>query len=154
MARYAQVGVAAAAVWIAAAVLPAAAQSSLKFDGDRAKIMALENAWNQAEERGDTKGLEQLFDDSLIYIDQDGSLKTKAEFLASVKASVKSTPAQLQTESVLVNTYGSVAIVSGVYILKGVRAGKPYVKRGRFLDTWLYKDNVWRCVAVEATPSH
>jgi len=141
-----------------AASLTAATQTSTEvgteFEAASAKILALENAWNQAEERGDVKGMEMLFDDSLIYVTENGQLMTKAAFLASVKEAAKSRTEQIVTESVVVKTYGTVAIVSGVYVARGKKAGSPYTRRGRFVDTWLYRNNVWRCVAVDTTPTH
>ena len=130
--------------------LSAAAQEG-SGSADRTKILALENIWNQAESRGDTKGLDQLFDEALIYVDEDGSLKTKTQFLASVKTAGSETE-QLITESMTVSSYGATAVVSGVYIIKGKKSGKPFVRRGRFLDTWVYINNKWVCVAVDATP--
>ena len=45
-------------------------------------MLALEHAWNQAEAFKDLKALDSLFDNSLVYIDYDGSELTKAEFLS------------------------------------------------------------------------
>src|SRR5260370_41353297 len=53
----------------------------------RDQVIALEKAWNQAYKAGDTKALSAILDNSLILVEDDGSLKTKSEFLASVKAS-------------------------------------------------------------------
>ena len=41
---------------------------------------------------------------------------------------------------------------TGVFRAKGVEAGKPYVRRERFVDTWIYKGGNWVCVATNATP--
>jgi hypothetical protein len=34
----------------------------------------------------------------------------------------------------------------------GDEGGKSYVRRERFVDTWIYKDGRWTCVATDATP--
>jgi hypothetical protein len=52
--------------------------------GEQTKIIALENAWNLAEQRKDVKALDELLGSGLVYIDYDGSVMSKAEFLASV----------------------------------------------------------------------
>ena len=62
-----------------------AAQDQRDSAANRSKIIAFENAWNQAEERKDAKALDALMDNSLVYTDYDGTLNTKADFLASVK---------------------------------------------------------------------
>jgi len=41
---------------------------------------------------------------------------------------------------------------TGLYISKGVENGKPYVRLGRFVDTWAFRDGTWLCVVSQATP--
>lgn len=115
----------------------------------RSKILALEHAWNQAEPAKDLKALDVLFDNALIYIDFDGTLMTKSDFLARVKAGRLQ---QVVTQSMAVELFGNTAIVTGIYQSREVVNGKPLVRRGRFLDAWVYKDHEWVCVAVQSTP--
>lgn len=115
------------------------------------KVLALEHAWNQAEERKDTKALDALFDNAMVYVDYDGTFKTKAEFLARVKAA-NAHPQQEVTESMTAYAFGNSVIVTGIYVASGVENGKPYVRRGRFVDTWVFKNGNWLCVASQATP--
>lgn len=115
----------------------------------RSKILALEHAWNQAEALKDLKSLDGLFDNALVYIDFDGTLMTKAEFLSRVKS------AHIQqgvTESMTAQVFGNTAIVTGIYLDREIKDGKPVLRRGRFVDTWVYKDSAWVCVAAQATP--
>ena len=58
----------------------------------------MENAWNQAEERKDIKALDSLLDSTLVYIDYDGSIMSKARFIASVQAPALH-PEQIVNES-------------------------------------------------------
>jgi ketosteroid isomerase-like protein len=51
-----------------------------------------------------------------------------------------------------VHLFGNVAIATGVMRVKGVEAGKPYIRRERFVDTWLQKKGTWVCVGTNATP--
>jgi ketosteroid isomerase-like protein len=117
----------------------------------RSKIIALEKAWNQAYKLGDTRALDNLLDDQIVLINDDGSVQTKADFLASVKPA-KSQEQQVAPESMSVHVFGNTAIATGVFRAKGIEAGKPYVRRERFVDTWVYKDGKWVCVATDATP--
>ena len=52
---------------------------------DASKIIALENAWNQAQLHHDAKALNSLVSDSFVYTDYDGTVMNKAEFLADLK---------------------------------------------------------------------
>ncbi|HET6175763.1 MAG TPA: nuclear transport factor 2 family protein [Candidatus Sulfotelmatobacter sp.] len=139
-------------VCVTAAWVPA--QSS----GDAAtksKIIALEQLWNQAYKSGDTKALDSILDDAIVLVNDDGSVQTKAEFLASVKSAAPQASAQQQQvapESLNVHVYGTVAIATGVMRVKGVEGGKPYTRRERFVDTWVYKGGTWVCVGTNATP--
>lgn len=130
-----------------AASMTAAPQQA---DPGQSKILALENAWNLAEQRKDVKALDQLLAGNLIYIDYDGSFMDKQQFLASVKAPSLH-PEQIVNESTTVHMYGSTAVVAGIYREKGVERGKAYLRRGRFIDTWIYQNGLWQCVASQST---
>jgi ketosteroid isomerase-like protein len=117
----------------------------------RTKVIALEKAWNQAYKLGDTKALSSLLDDSLVLVEDDGSLKTKSQFLASVKAPTANEE-QVAPESLAVHIHGQTAVAVGVFAAKGSHGGKPYVRRERFVDTWILKNGNWVCVATNATP--
>jgi ketosteroid isomerase-like protein len=117
----------------------------------QSKIIALEKAWNQAYKLGDVRALDTLLDDQIVLINDDGTVQTKPEFLAGVKPS-KSQEQQVAPESMNVHVFGNTAIATGVFRAKGVEAGKPYVRRERFVDTWIYTAGKWACVASDATP--
>jgi len=117
----------------------------------QSKVIAFEKAWNQAYKAGDTKALDGILDDQIVLINDDGSVQTKAEFLKGVKKS-DSQEQQVAPESMSVHVFGNTAIATGVFRAKGVEAGKPYVRRERFVDTWVYKGGRWVCVATNATP--
>jgi len=70
-------------------------------------------------------------DNSLVLTDCDGTLKAKADFLASVKVA-RHRPEQQVTESMNAHVYGDTAVGTGVYRVKGGGQGKPYQRRGRF----------------------
>jgi ketosteroid isomerase-like protein len=116
------------------------------------KVLALENSWNQAEETKDAKAMDALFDNALVYVDYDGTLRTKSEFLAHVKSSASQTQQEI-TESMSAHIFGATVVVTGVYVSKGTEKGKPSVKRGRFVDTWVLTNGKWLCVASQATPT-
>ena len=109
-------------------------------------ILALDNSWNRALETKDTKALDLLLADTFVSVDIDGSIETKRQFLASIKAPDYH-PSQAVTEQSTVEVYGDSAVVAGVFRSKGVDKGKTYVRRERFVDTWVKINGTWKCVA-------
>ncbi len=109
-----------------------------------AKILAMEHVWGYAYVSKDPKALERILDDAFVNVDSDGILQTKAEVLAEVRAS---TVLQFLTESMVVHLHGNTAIVTGIFLIKGMEHGKPYAQRERFVDTWLCKDGQWVSIA-------
>jgi ketosteroid isomerase-like protein len=105
-----------------------------------AKIIAMEHLWSQAYVNKDARALERILDDAFVNIDSDGNLQTKSDLLAEVKTS---TTVQFLTESMVVHLHGDTAIVTGVFLVKGVDRGKPYAQRERFLDTWFCRRGQW-----------
>ncbi|HET6177635.1 MAG TPA: nuclear transport factor 2 family protein [Candidatus Sulfotelmatobacter sp.] len=113
---------------------------------DRSKLIALENAWNQAQIHRDGKALTELLADKFIYTDWDGTVMNKAKFIADIKDD--STQMTLvANDDVEVYFYPGVAIVAGAYHAKGTTQGKPFDHYGRFTDTWIVSHDEWKCVA-------
>ncbi|HVR23466.1 MAG TPA: nuclear transport factor 2 family protein [Candidatus Polarisedimenticolia bacterium] len=133
-----------------ATTLPGFPQTAGVAEAERSKLLALENAWNQAEKHKDAKALETLLDPDLIYVTYDGSMMTKVQYIASIKAP-SLTPDQIVNESMTAYMHGDSAVVSGVYRENGVKNGTPYMRRGRFTDTWVYEGGQWMCVAGQTT---
>src|SRR5579859_7474835 len=121
----------------------------------QSKIIALEQLWNQAYKAGDTKALDSILDNGIVLVNDDGSVQTKNEFLASVRGSGSQSASQEQQvspEALNVHLFGTTAIATGVMRVKGIEGGKPYTRRERFVDTWVYKGGAWVCVGTDATP--
>jgi ketosteroid isomerase-like protein len=125
-------------------------QDRRRANPDESRILALENAWNLAEESKDISALDQLLADTLVYTDFDGSFMDKAQFLAAVKTSTPNSD-QITNDNVTVHLYGDSAIVTGGYREKGVVKGKPVTRRGRFTDSWVEQNGTWLCVASQST---
>jgi hypothetical protein len=114
-----------------------------------AKIVAMQHVWSQSYVLKDPKALERILDDAFVNVESDGTLITKAEVLAEVKAS---TALQVLTASMAVHLHGDTAIVSGVVTIRRMERGRPVVQRARFVDTWLYKNGQWVTIAGLVTP--
>ena len=136
------------------ALLCASATTASAQDSDataRAQVLALEKAWNQAYKAGDVKALSAILDNSLVLVEDDGSLKTKSEFLATVKASTGNDE-QVAPKSLTVRVFGNTAIAIGVIAVKETKGGKTVTHRERFIDTWINRNGSWICIATDATP--
>jgi len=116
------------------------------------RIVAMEKAWNQAYKFRDKKALGQMLDDSMVLVNGEGLLRSKGLFLASFDAAKSVDQQQDFPESISVQVFGDVAIATGVFREKGVQNGKSYIRRSRFVDTWISSNGSWKCVAASATP--
>src|SRR5712692_4749724 len=114
----------------------------------RSQVLALEKAWNQAYKAGDTKALASILDNSLVLVEDDGSLKTKTEFLASVQAS-SANQEQAAPESLTVRVFGNTAVAIGVIAVKGTKRGKSIVQRECFIDSWIIENGTWVGLATD-----
>jgi ketosteroid isomerase-like protein len=126
---------------------PLAQSATNEAEADRGKLIALENAWNQAQLHHDAGAVEQLLPETFVYTDYDGTVMNKAKFLADVKDK-DYRPSVMTNEDMSVFPYRNVAIVIGTYHSKGTYKGKAFDHTGRFTDTWIYQDGKWLCVAT------
>jgi ketosteroid isomerase-like protein len=144
-------------VWIVVSVILMGFSASSVFAQEDAatiesKIVAMEKGWNQAFKLRDTKTIDVLLAENVVLVNDDGSQQSKAEFLKLVKQSKSSDEEQVTPESIKVHVAGEVAIATGIFQSKGVENGKAFVRRDRFVDTWIKSGNTWICVAASATP--
>jgi len=113
---------------------------------EKSKLIALENAWNQAQIHRDGEALNTLVADTFVYTDWDGTVMNKAKFIADSKdPSVRTT--SVSNDGVDVYFYPGVAVVTGAYHTRGLNKGKPFDHYGRFTDTWIMSGGQWQCVA-------
>lgn len=128
-----------------------AAQEGTGDDGVSAKVLSLEQLWNQAEVQQDVHSLSQLLTERFTFVDIDGSLiRGKSEFLESVTKRAERIES-IRGESMLTQIHGDTVIVTGVYHEKGTLNGKPYAHHGRFTDTWIKEGSAWLCAASQST---
>jgi ketosteroid isomerase-like protein len=125
-------------------------QGRAKASDEETQIIQLERSWNQAEMARDGGALASLVDDTLVYVDYDGSIMNKAEYLRSV-ANPTSSPDHLYDEGMKVHVYTNAGVASGIYRETGTSKGKPYTRRARFTDTWVKQGGQWKCVASQST---
>jgi ketosteroid isomerase-like protein len=117
---------------------------------DKSMILALENAWNQAELHHDAGAADALLGDTFVSIDHHGLLQTRAQYIADLKDTAFN-PLQISNTDTSIYVYGNTAIVTSAYRTKGTDNGKPFLHNGRFTDTWINLNGKWKCVADQET---
>lgn len=126
------------------------AQERPQYTEDEGKILALENLWNRAEQSKDTTALSHIFAPTMVYVDYDGTLRTREQFLSYIKNDTSS-PEQLVSEDLSIRSYGDFAVVTGIFRGKWSKGGKTTALRGRYVDTWAKLEGTWQCVSAQAT---
>src|SRR5947209_13074949 len=132
---------AASVVLISLATAIFAQQPPASTSNDEIQIKQLELAWEQAESKQDVKAIAAIVGESLSYVDYDGSLMNKSEYLRSITAS-KLEPDHFYNEGVTVKVFGDAAIATGIFRETGTTKGKAYSNRFRYTDTWIKQDSV------------
>ncbi|MGA2103410.1 MAG: nuclear transport factor 2 family protein [Candidatus Sulfotelmatobacter sp.] len=120
------------------------------LSSEEGQVLALETAWNHAIEVKDTKALDMLLADTMVALDSDGTFSNKKEYLAGITAP-DFQPSQAINETNQVQMYGDSAVAVGIFRIKGIEKGKPYVHRERTIDTWVKMNGTWKCVAAVAS---
>lgn len=124
-------------LWISLSIAAAAQDST--------KVIAMENAWNQAELKNDASAVQLLLAEDFIMTTADGELLNKSQIIASIRDKSYE-PEALQSTNMAVHAHGSTAVVTGAYYEKGTDKGKSWERRGRFTDTWMFMENRWQCI--------
>ena len=117
-----------------------------------AKFRRLEIARFEAQRRGDNVALDAMFDNALVWIDPDGVQLTKFEYLAKLRLA-RTKVLEIEPEAMTVHTFGNTVVVIGIYHERGVKDGRRYVQRARFVNTWAFRNGKWMCIAAAATSS-
>jgi len=125
------------------------AQIPNDFDAE-SKLMAMEHIEKvQVPRTRDVKVLDAMLDDGFLCVDVEGGLLNKTDVLAHLRAADS---LEFIPNSMAVELQGDTAIVTGLYRIRGAGRGKPFVRRGRFVDTWLYRGGRWVAIASLSTP--
>lgn len=114
------------------------------------KLIALEHlVRGQAIANKDLNTLNAFLADQVVLVSVEGRAQSKEEFLAELQAL---DALRFAMENVTVRLHGNTVAVTGLFQMSGVRRGKPFVRQGRFLDTWLNEYGRWQIIASLSTP--
>jgi uncharacterized protein (TIGR02246 family) len=133
-------------------LLASAAWLQAQQTGDTEKaVAALEQQWLQSTKTNNPDLVASLLADKFVSTGSDAKVQTKAESLATAKATKYDGAAY---EDVKVTVFGDTAIATGVFKAKGTDpSGKPLDVNERWTDTWVKMPNgKWQCVATHQSP--
>ena len=127
----------------------APAQSA--YDSEiQSRLIALEHLVRvQALPSGDFNTLNAVLADKFVLVTFGGQAQSKTEFLAYWQSF---DTLHYMVQDMIVRVHGDSAIVTGRFQMSGVRAGKPFARQGRFVDTCLNSDGRWLIIASVSTP--
>ncbi|WP_437295253.1 nuclear transport factor 2 family protein [Sorangium sp. So ce426] len=98
----------------------------------------------------DLAELALLLADDFSYVNSQGTLWGKAEFLTAVERGALRWSAQT-AEEVSVRSYGELAVVTCVVRDEGTWHGEPFSARFRSTQVYARREGVWRYVAGQST---
>ncbi len=125
---------------------PVAALLAQRDSDSAAKILALENKWNDAYQRGDVATINSILADDFVITEEDGSTFSKSGYIAHMGTSDNKVLLS-EMSDLKIHFHGNVAIVIGAYHEKGTTKGKPYEFHDRLTDVWLLEDSRWQVIA-------
>jgi ketosteroid isomerase-like protein len=130
---------------VAAAILPAAAPPA------EAEIRAMEKQWNEARVKADVATLERILDAGWTVTHGDGTINTKAEYLADLKSGARQFSADVTEDELTVRVYGDTAVASGLSDSKVTFKGKLSGGALRFTRVYVRRNGGWVMIVSHAT---
>jgi len=115
-------------------------------DGSEKAVAALEQKWLDSQKTNNPDMVAPLLSDKFVNTGSDGKVTSKAESLASAKATKYESVAYGDLK---VTAFGGAAVATGDFKAKGTDPeGKPLDVHERFTDTWVKgPKGQWQCVA-------
>src|SRR5262245_5731994 len=135
--------VALAATWVSGV-------SAQRVKSDQDTLIELEQMWDAAFHNHDPKFIETLLADEFVATYGDGSRGDKAKELSLALEDKQQVDSSMLDEFI-VKVYGNTAVVWFTQHLVGPVKGKPVAVTYRYLDVWVNRDGVWKCVASQST---
>lgn len=111
------------------------------------QILVLEDQWRSAQHKNDVAAFMALLSPDLTFIGTSGSLRGRADFIASRAESSIPRAATYEYSDMRVRVFGSVAVVTG----REATTGAGVAFQGRFTHVWARRSGVWLLVAIHRT---
>ena len=140
------------ATWLIVAMIcvtPAsAAQKPVQSDQD--VLIDLEQRWNEAFYRKDTRFIETILADEFMATYDDGSRGDKAKEL-SLASEFNQAVESAIPDDFTVKVFRDNAVVWFTLNLVGIRKGQRSEMQLRYTDVWVIRDGRWLCVSTQST---
>jgi ketosteroid isomerase-like protein len=135
---------------VAVALAVASQVSAQRVKSDQDTLIELEQKWNAAFQGRDAAFIETLLDDDFVVTYDDGTRGDKAKEL-SLAAAFNQQIDSSRLDEFIIKVYGNTAVVMFTLHLVGPVNGKPTPITYRYVDVWVNRDGVWKCVTSQST---
>ena len=122
---------------------------------DESNIEAIaerENKYTDGLLKRNFEELASVFADTYVNTSPSGQLRSKAEFLAALKADT-SRISEIKESEKQTQLYGDTAVVTVKFEVQGTDQGEAFEFKGRATDIWVKQNGQWVCVAVHSCPT-
>lgn len=107
--------------------------------------------WPRANVQGDVKWFEQhLADELMLTTGRTGEVTTKAQELASIRASQGAGSTE-KIEDLRVHAYGDTAVTTFKIDVSGTDNTGPYHRVARYTEVWVFRDGRWQLAASHSS---
>jgi ketosteroid isomerase-like protein len=139
-----------ACLLVAAMIAVASAAGAQRVKSDQETLVELEQKWDAAFHNRDAKFIETLLADEFVVTYGDGTRGDKAKEL-SLATEFDQQVDSSTLDDFIIKVYGNTAVVLFTQQLVGPIKGKPVAVSYRYVDVWVNRDGVWKCVASQST---
>ena len=115
------------------------------------EIRAMETRWNDARAHADVVALDRMLADGWTVVHGDGTINTKAEYLADLKSGARKFDGGVGISDFSVRVYGDTAVAAGKSESKVTINGQPQGGSLRFTRVYVKRDGRWIMIATHAT---
>ena len=115
------------------------------------EIRTMEKLWNESRVRADVAALDKLLADGWTVTHGDGTINTKAEYLADLKSGDRKFFADVKQDDFTVRIYGDTAVAAGLSDSKVEYKGKPSGGALRFTRVYVKRNGRWQMIVSHAT---
>ena len=114
------------------------------------EVLRAENDWAEAHLKTDANALDNLMHPDYSIIRPDGSVWNKEKALSSYVPGKRNWEIAESTDH-MINVYGNVAVVVGIWRAKGVNNGVHFNYKARYSSVWAKNGGVLRIVLDQST---
>jgi ketosteroid isomerase-like protein len=139
-----------ACLLVTAMIAVASAAGAQRVKSDQETLVELEQKWDAAFHNRDAKFIETLLADEFVVTYGDGTRGDKAKEL-SLATEFDQQVDSSTLDDFIIKVYGNTAVVLFTQQLVGPIKGKPVAVSYRYVDVWVNRDGVWKCVASQST---